>query len=188
VLRDFAADMAGLVKSIDPHHLLSLGTIGTGQCGALGGEYVRLHAIPEIDVCEYHDYGERSPIPSRDPLTIRLSQCRALGKPLFVGEMGIENRANLDRRARRLARQARSHFADGAVGVLLWDWRDRPNGGSARRGYEIGPGDPALDIIGIEVALPHPALVAWRIRVRTCEEPRLDLLRGLGRGAVSCVL
>ena len=35
-LIDFATDMSGLVKSIDPQHLLSLGTIGGGQCGTSG--------------------------------------------------------------------------------------------------------------------------------------------------------
>ena len=34
ILKAFAADVSGLVKSIDPNHLVSLGTIGGGQCGA----------------------------------------------------------------------------------------------------------------------------------------------------------
>ena len=33
-LKAFATDVSGLIKSIDPNHLVSLGTLGTGQCGA----------------------------------------------------------------------------------------------------------------------------------------------------------
>ena len=44
------------IKSIDPNHLVSLGTIGSGQCGTSGDYYKQLHAIPTIDLCEVHDY------------------------------------------------------------------------------------------------------------------------------------
>ena len=139
VLRAFASDMAAVVKAVDPQHLLSLGTIGTGQCGFKGDQYRRLHAIDGIDVCEYHDYGERTREPATDPLTQRLAQCGTLGKPLFVGEMGVKALGGLHRRAARIDRQVRSHLADGVVGVLMWDWRD----------------------------LAHGAIVATRIRDRT---------------------
>lgn len=161
VLRSFAADMAAVVKAVDPHHLLSLGTIGTGQCGFKGNQYRRLHAVHGIDICEYHDYGERSKNPAVDPLTRRLAQCGALGKPLFIGEMGVKGVRDLDRRAARILKQTRSHLADGAVGVLMWDWRDVAHGGSSRGGFEIGPGDPALNVIGIERRLPDPRLMRW---------------------------
>src|SRR5207253_7927119 len=56
-LATWAQDVSGLIKAVDPHHLLSLGTIGSGQCGTSGESYVELHRIQEIDLCEYHDYG-----------------------------------------------------------------------------------------------------------------------------------
>ncbi len=60
VLRDFAADMSSLIKQIDRHHLVSLGTIGGQQCGMRGSGYRAIHAVPGIDVCEVHDYSAPS--------------------------------------------------------------------------------------------------------------------------------
>ena len=60
VLRDFAADMSSLIKQIDTHHLVSLGTIGGQQCGMRGSGYRAIHAVPGIDVCEVHDYSAPS--------------------------------------------------------------------------------------------------------------------------------
>lgn len=91
-LRDFAVDVSAYIKAIDANHLVSLGTIGGGQCGASGAEYQDLHAIPTVDVCEYHDYGEAtSPLPGDqwNGLQVRIDQCSALNKPLFIGESGI---------------------------------------------------------------------------------------------------
>ena len=91
-LKSFATDVSGLVKSIDPNHLVSLGTIGGGQCGAQGAEYQDVHAVPTIDLCEYHDYQPNDPMPGDqwNGLQVRLDQCNALHKPLFVGETGIK--------------------------------------------------------------------------------------------------
>jgi hypothetical protein len=91
-LRDFAADVSAYIKAIDANHLVSLGTIGSGQCGASGGEYQGLHDIPTIDLCEYHDYGQAdAPIPGDqwNGLQLRIEQCDLLNKPIFVGESGI---------------------------------------------------------------------------------------------------
>ena len=92
ILYDFAADVSSVVKSIDSNHLVSLGTLGSGQCGSAGDDYYTLHAIPTIDLCEYHDYGSPlTPIPGDEwnGLQRRIDQCEDIGKPLVVGEMGI---------------------------------------------------------------------------------------------------
>jgi mannan endo-1,4-beta-mannosidase len=150
-LRGFAADMGSLVKQIDPNHLLSLGTIGTGQCGAAGDDYKTLHSVPEIDLCEYHDY-QRGAMPGDEwnGLATRLSQCNELGKPLFVGELGIRTDSVGSQLARAgvLASKLSAQFAAGVVGVLAWAWRNGVNGGSSDSGYEIGPKDPALAVLG----------------------------------------
>jgi hypothetical protein len=150
-LRSFAADMAALVKSIDPNHLLSLGTIGSGQCGAAGDEYKALHSVPGIDLCEYHDYQAGAmPGDEWNGLPVRLRQCGELQKPLFVGEVGIKTSdvGSQLRRAGLLASKLDAQFRAGVVGVLAWNWRDEPHGGSSPFGYEIGPGDPALAVLG----------------------------------------
>ena len=83
-LVDWATDVSGLVKSIDANHLVSLGTIGSGQCGADGPRYQAVHAIPTIDLCEYHDYGAPDvgvPGDEFNGLQLRIDQCDALNKP-----------------------------------------------------------------------------------------------------------
>ena len=89
-LRTWAADVSSLVKSLDTNHLLSVGTIGSGQCGTNMDEYKDLHALPGVDLCELHDY---SPDPFSGDIwngvAVRLRQCAELGKPVFVGEVGL---------------------------------------------------------------------------------------------------
>ena len=91
ILKSFATDISALIKSIDRNHLVSLGTIGGGQCGAQEAEYQDLHDIPTIDLCEYHDYQPHDPMPGDEynGLQVRIDQCKGLQKPLFVGETGI---------------------------------------------------------------------------------------------------
>ena len=141
----FAADIAGLIKSIDPNHLVSVGTIGDGQCAASGSTaYRALHAPASIDLCEFHDY-KPDALPN-DPwngLTVRLNDCASLGKPLFIGETGIV--ASDSNRASEMAAKADAQFGAGVVGWLPWDWRaaGRTDGDA----YVIGPGDPTLAVI-----------------------------------------
>jgi mannan endo-1,4-beta-mannosidase len=151
-LKAFASHMGRLIKEIDPDHLVSLGTIGSGQCGARGTEYFDLHDVPEIDLCEYHDYNDVSALPGDrwNGLRRRIAQCAHLDKPLFVGEVGLhasQADGTLEGRARALDRKVRVQFSAGVVGVLAWLWRDGEHGGSSLDGYEIGPGDPVLEVL-----------------------------------------
>jgi mannan endo-1,4-beta-mannosidase len=140
-LRAFADDVGGLVHATDPNHLVSLGTIGTGQCGASGADYAYVHASPGVDLCEFHDYAGTAPLPGDqwNGLATRLSQCRTLGKPLFIGEVGLKpgDVGGLQARADIIGRKIAAAFGAGAAGELAWAWRSTD-------GYEINPGDPAL--------------------------------------------
>ena len=92
VLRAFGDDIGGLIHALDPNHLVSLGTIGSGQCGASATDYQLVHASDGVDLCEYHDYGSPTvgiPGDAWNGLQVRIGQCDALDKPLFVGEAGI---------------------------------------------------------------------------------------------------
>jgi mannan endo-1,4-beta-mannosidase len=153
-LKAFATDVSRLIKSIDPNHLVSLGTMGGGQCGAAAEAYEALHDVASIDLCEYHDYGAPlEPMPGGpwDGLARRIAQCDAVGKPLFVGESGIITAAvgGLSARALAFAAQLKAQFAAGVVGFLPWAWVDSAHGGSSRNNdYGIGPGDPVLGVLG----------------------------------------
>lgn len=149
-LRSFAADISTLIKRIDPHHLVSIGTIGSGQCGSAGSAYQSLHALPHVDLCEIHDYsGAVMPGDRWNGLRVRLDQCAADHKVAFVGESGIRTGASMTpaQRAILFRRKLVAQRRAGVSGMLVWDWRDAAHGGTATSGYEIGPGDPVLRIL-----------------------------------------
>lgn len=149
-LQSFAADIASLIKSIDHNHLVSIGTIGSGQCGSAGSSYKTLYSTAGVDLCEYHDYSlVAMPGDQWNGLATRISQCASIGKPLFVGESGIKTASvgTLVDRATLFAQKLTQQFGAGVVGELLWDWRDAAHGGSSTSGYEIGPADPALTVL-----------------------------------------
>jgi hypothetical protein len=149
-LRNFAVDMAGVIKSIDKNHLVSLGTIGAGECGTNGANYQYVYSAPGIDLCEMHDYGPASALMPTDPnngLLRRIAQCRALNKPLFVGEAGltVSSLGSIGARASAFDAKMSAQFAAGSVGELIWDWCDADQ--VAYSGYEITPGDPTLAVL-----------------------------------------
>ena len=157
VLRSFTSDITSLIKRIDPNHLVSLGAIGSGQCGTAGDDYRALHALPDVDWCELHDYsgpsGYSLPGDAFNGAALRFDQCSSLGKPVVVGESGIRldevPGGTLAARAEAFARKMDTFRAAGAAGMLLWDWADNPELGDD---YEIGPGDPTLAVIAQRAA------------------------------------
>jgi mannan endo-1,4-beta-mannosidase len=149
LLQGFAADVGGLVHSIDHHHLVNLGTIGSGQCGAQGGEYEQLYSVPAIDICEYHDYDSSASMPGDqwNGLAVRIHQCNDLGKPLFVGELGVNPQdvgGTLAARAAVVRSKLQAMFGAGVAGVVAWAWNRE---GSTLGNYDIGPGDPELAVL-----------------------------------------
>lgn len=162
ILKAWAADVAGVVKSIDQNHLVSLGTIGSGQCGTDGPQYKMVHDIPDIDLCEYHDYTAAQPIPGDafNGLRARLRQCTELNKPLFVGEVGIiptEVGGTFEDRAAIFAQKLTAQFGAGVVGFLGWNWSLR----SASLGsYDITAGDPSLNALSIPATEPGDRISA----------------------------
>jgi mannan endo-1,4-beta-mannosidase len=148
-LRAFADDVSGLIKSLDPNHLVSLGTIGGGQCGTQSGEYKSVHDVPGIDLCEYHDFGSPSvaiPGDQWNGLQVRIDQCNELDKPMFIGEVGI-NPADVGGfagRAAALAAKLKARRLAGVDGELVWAWNAF---GSSPVTFDVGPGDPVLDTL-----------------------------------------
>jgi alpha-galactosidase len=159
-LQAFAGDIASVTKAADPNHLVTLGTVGSGQCGAAGVAYQHLYSSPHLDVCEYHDYrAEQTALPGDqwNGLQTRINQCTALGKPIIVGEAGIDpgRVGGTATRARLLAAKLSAQLGAGVSGFLVWEWQAAGQSGGDR--YLIGPGDPALKVLGdYGLALPHP--------------------------------
>jgi mannan endo-1,4-beta-mannosidase len=153
VIHDWAADVSGMVKAIDPDHLVSLGTIGSGQCGTDGPRYQDLHAISTIDLCEFHDYGSPLvgiPGDQWNGMQVRIDQCDALNKPIFVGEAGIipdDIGGTLQARADAFRAKIDAQFAAGVRGFLAWAWSPQTTPVSTLDNYDMGPGDPAFDAL-----------------------------------------
>jgi endo-1,4-beta-mannosidase len=150
-LRSFADDVGGLVKSLDPNHLVSLGTI-SGECGSNEADYQNVNASSSIDLCDYHDYGfDTSPMGNTDPyngLQVSLNRCHADGKALMVAEMGIHyeqlTSPTTAYRATLFDAKLSAQFTAGSVGELIWRWSlaYHPD-----QDQEVAPGDPSLGLL-----------------------------------------
>jgi mannan endo-1,4-beta-mannosidase len=178
ILSSFASDVSGLIKSIDASHLVSLGTIGSGQCGASGPDYQTVMSIPTLDLCEYHDYTPSQLVPGDqyNGLPLRIQQCNALDKPLLVGELGVKPSdvgGTLTGRANLVDSKLCAQLTAGVAGVMLWAW-DQPDP------YDIVAGDPVLDVLS-----------PWSDPAHTCSAPAapagLFAGAGDGRAAVAWV-
>jgi mannan endo-1,4-beta-mannosidase len=148
-LRAFADDMGAYVKGLDPNHLLSLGSIGSGQCGMSGDRYGYVHASPYIDLLEMHDYVATTNGLWGDAFNgvqKRLNDAAALNKPLFFGESGMDPSdpavGGTTARASMLKQKWASQFNAGAVGIVAWEWRNAGQTGGDQ--YVIPAGDPAV--------------------------------------------
>ena len=143
VLVDFAEDMAPLIKSADPNHLLTLGTQSNGARGASGPDFAAVYGVSGLDFAEVHDWGywgdDASPMFGGDdgtppaatapecqvpnaPIACSFAQIDTLGKPLLVGEAGIARGDDGQRqlRAEQLRAKMDAAFAAGAAGYLVW--------------------------------------------------------------------
>jgi large repetitive protein len=160
-LKLWAEDVGELIKSIDSNHLVSLGTIGGGQCGTQSGEYQDVHDLAAIDLCEYHDYGApNDPLPGDEfnGFLVRVAQCDALNKPLFVGEAGIipnQVGGTLQDRADAFAAKLAAQFGEGISGFLAWAYTGGP---STLDNYDIGAADPTLDVLAAALNEPPDAV------------------------------
>jgi hypothetical protein len=150
ILRSFAADVSAVIKGVDPNHLVSLGTGGGGQCGAQGDDYGYVHSPNTIDLCSYHDYTPNSVMPGDqfNGLQNRINQCTSLGKPVFIGEMGlrpVDVGDTLAAREQAFHLKFAAQMAAGVVGELMWAWN---KDASTLNNFDIRPGDPALTVLG----------------------------------------
>lgn len=136
-IRAFADDMVDVIQSVDPNHLINLGTQDNGYCGVNGSDFQYIHA-GKIDLCEVHSYE-----PANQALPTQISalmdQCKAIGKPTFLGEVGIcrnvqqdgscsgdADSNSLQRRADFFDAKFKASIDYGMAGVLIW--QASPNG------------------------------------------------------------
>jgi hypothetical protein len=158
-LYDFAADVSALIRSLDPNHLVGLGTIGGGQPGTDGAAFVALNALDTIDVVEAHDYSHppdhaaaKEPIPGHamrrfDSVFGALREANRLGKPFVLGEVGIpapppEHPFTPDERAALMREKLAAHRAAGTDAFLVWSWHVPGVTIPAGLGFDFDAADP----------------------------------------------
>lgn len=130
-LYNFAVDMSQFIKSIDPNHLVSLGTISTGQPGTQHKNFGVLHTIKDIDIVEAHDYHHQdkpwhdSP---RNSIGAAYNASITLGKPFFIGESGIragcKGCPSIEERVRIFGSKLDAAFSRDVDGYLLWRFEE----------------------------------------------------------------
>jgi mannan endo-1,4-beta-mannosidase len=166
-LAGFASEASAAVRAADSNHLISLGTIGGGQCGSDGSDYMRVSDA--VDICEIHVYdGEDSGTSPTTPLPgdatngvgTRISGCQAAGKPIVAGELGFA--ADLDsagtptgdvtdetlaNRADFLAARVSAMNDLGLDGFMVWQLDTREPMTDGADTYAVGPCDPTDAVI-----------------------------------------
>ncbi len=105
-LRTFADDVATAIHNADPNHLVTVGTIGTGQKGLentdagvgcpLGSCYRNFYSLSSLDVCSAHDYNRPEVAWPNNAdgwhgIAKSYDDCMADGKPFALTENGIRD-------------------------------------------------------------------------------------------------
>lgn len=165
VLVDFGRDIATAIRTVDEHHLISVGTQSNGAPGGSGPDFTAVYGLPEIGFAEVHDWGywgsDTSPMfggdgaapPAADapactaldaPIGCSFALAAQLDKPLIVGEAGIQA-TDGDERTRRaglLRAKMDAAYAAGAAGYLIWGVTTGPTDG-----YDllVADDDPLVD-------------------------------------------
>jgi mannan endo-1,4-beta-mannosidase len=162
-LRSFYDTVGVEAKKIDPNHLFESGQQGVGQCGqqdqgcttsswtsCAAHDYEYVLQSNGVDVASYHDYGSDA-IPVPNYLAESIPQAAADGKPLIVGEAGIDAQANLSGcmalsdRANNINFKVSGQFTAGVSGVVIWNWV--PGGAGTACIYNFIVGDPVLPVL-----------------------------------------
>jgi mannan endo-1,4-beta-mannosidase len=134
----FTRDMSEFVKSIDPNHLITLGTTVGGQPGIGGENYEQLHSLNTMDFLDFHDYGaDDKALPgsagetnSSDTLSAAMDIAKELNKPILVGEAGMmacgsyegSQPETVQSRAQKFDAKINAFFKNGGAGYLVWVW------------------------------------------------------------------
>jgi endo-1,4-beta-mannosidase len=169
-LADFALDIGTVIRSVDPHHLITLGTQGNGAPGVSGPDFTAIYRQPVLDFVEVHDwarYGSdtqalpgsvNGALPEVDagecqsrtaPIACSYAIAHRLGKPLVVGEAGIAaaDATSRTRRAQLFQAKISAAFASGASGYLVWQLNTANTDGYA---VILGQSDPLLGVLSAE--------------------------------------
>ena len=171
-LRSFVDAAGALVHSLDPNHLVTVGTNLPSTYGGVAG-YNTIFSSPQIDVVSLHEYDQ---VPSvSQHLADVLATVKATGKPVIIGEYGVvasptgDSSVVTENGGKCLSYSARvtmvkAKLADylrrvGVAGALYWSFAENKHTDCA---LETFPGDPLVDAINAADRYPGVARLSGR--------------------------
>lgn len=171
-LYNFAKDVSGYIKSLDQNHIVSFGTMGSGQIPS--SLYKSIHSLSTIDILEYHDYNaESTALPST--LVKRIDDSIVLNKPLFIGESGISlNDYSPKQRADYFDNKMKAFYQNGGTIYVIWSYRDK---GTGEQGYSFNITDPLVQVIQKQIAAftPNPTITPGPTQTITSTTAPIDV-------------
>lgn len=117
-----------VVKGLDPHHLISVGTQRAGFDERAIDAFRNIHALDTIDIVSVHGQGGRVAKGGRQ---LERDIAHELGKPIFFGEIHLRGHDKqcqplsseaLHTRAQTIAADIEQSWAAGIDGYLLWQY------------------------------------------------------------------
>lgn len=161
-MKSFLDGAAAVIKSADPLHLVSSGSMAEYTPGST--DFQLIHSGPDIDVGGLHEYDQdhSDQIISRH-LARTLTPLYRLGKPFIIAETGILAGpgcpVSLSQRADMFRREFDGDFLSGVAGVLVWTYSPYPRSDSACVHQVRAPDpDPTIAAVrGYTMPVPVPA-------------------------------
>ncbi len=137
--RAWIAEMSAYLKSLDPNHMIAPGVWGY-RTAAERREWLKDHALPNIDYCDAHNYPRDdhdtfvdSPPALGEFIANRVAAAAAVNKPIVFGEFGMSPDGFSGTSRLDWFRAYFDHAArDGAGGAIFWILTPDPN-----RGYGV---------------------------------------------------
>jgi hypothetical protein len=128
-LRQFYDRMGKIADTIDPNRLFSSGTVAPYWLDN-EANYRTVHESPGVDIASLHEYDGNEIESNHGPG----ARQNSAGKPVIVGEFGIEAGTNCDvsfaERAKRFTAKARVYTTGGYAGALAWAWQPGTGSGT----------------------------------------------------------
>jgi hypothetical protein len=118
--RRFAEVASKTIKEIAPDHLVGTGLVHANHVASpfenRRESAQQLYSIPTIDAVSLHYYAH---VPEYEQMAIDIEVAKTLGKPIYVGEVGME--VNTGDRAAYLNEQIKTKRQEGAFMVMPWN-------------------------------------------------------------------
>ena len=147
-LRQFYDEMGAAADTVDPTRLFASGTVAPYW---VDGEanFKDIHESPGVDIASLHEY-DQDEVESNHGDNARAN---AAGKPMIVGEFGIDSssgggcKTSFGERASRFKAKADAYLnTDGYIGALAWAWQPGNGGGSCEYG-NLDADEPTQEVL-----------------------------------------